>query len=244
MAKIRPPSPDKTRQYRGKLPSNQRRPFDALVRLIDAPRGDLPWHHEVGRLAGQLRSEPAPGTTWSDLAEALGLSEEVLQKSMRFAWEYPAPKDFQELEEAGVDWTRLYIAFAVRDRQKRHALLRRAARENWPNPRLRAAIQQRFPTGRVGIGGRPRRKREGLGPEAALRELQRQGRQWLELYEQAWLPVGDDQWARLVERWPAKEVEKLVELLEGADETARQLQEAARVVRDTLAALRRQARQR
>ena len=145
MAKIQPTSGDVRRRYRRTLPGpEQRRAFDELGRLIDSPRDDLAWHHEVGTLVGQLRPEGWRGSQWvRRLAEALGPSPELLAKARRFAQLYPTQKDVRELEAMGVNWTRLYVAFAVPGRRDRHALLRRAVRERWTDQQLRFTVQER-----------------------------------------------------------------------------------------------------
>jgi hypothetical protein len=191
VAKIQPTSKDVRRRYRETLPGpEQRRAFDELGRLIDDPRDDLPWHHRVGELVGRLRPQGPRGTRWvRGLAEALGPSPELLAKTRRFAELYPKREDVQELEAIGVNWTRLYLAFAVSDLEKPHALLRRAGRERWPDPRLRFTVQQRFPSRRRGVGVRPRRPVTGHSPEVTLRELGRQGRRWPAFHERAWQAV-------------------------------------------------------
>jgi len=185
VAKIQPTSGDVRRRYRRTLPGpEQRRAFDELGRLIDSPRDDLPWHHRVGELVGRLRPESWRGTRWTvGLAEALGPSPELLAKARRFAQLYPTQEAVRELEAMGVNWTRLYISFAVSDQEKRHALLRRAVDEGWSNQQLRFTVQQRFPSRRRGVGGRPRRPVTSHGPEVTLRELGRQCRRWLDFHE-------------------------------------------------------------
>jgi hypothetical protein len=166
VAKIQPTCKDVRRSYRQDLSGPQQRAFDELGDLIDSPRDDLAWYHRVGQLVGRLRPEVPRGTRWSRrLAEALGPSPELLAKARRFAQLYPACKDVRQLEDMGVNWTRLYFAFAVPGRKDRHALLRRAVRERWSDQRLRFTVQQRFPSKRRGVGGRPRRPVTGHGPE-------------------------------------------------------------------------------
>ena len=57
MAKIKPTSKDVRRSYRQDLSGPQQRAFDALGDLIDSPRDDLAWYHNVGELVGRLRPE-------------------------------------------------------------------------------------------------------------------------------------------------------------------------------------------
>jgi hypothetical protein len=156
VAKIEP-TPEAVRQkYRQTLPGpNQQHAFDALARLIDDPKDDLAWHHAVGVLAGRLRPEQPRGTNWvRQLAEALGSSKELLAKSLRFTELYPGEEDVEALVKMGVNWTRLYFSFAVPDQEERHALIREAVAKNWSDGDLGFAVQQRYPSKRVGVGGR------------------------------------------------------------------------------------------
>jgi hypothetical protein len=50
---------------------------------------------------------------------------------------------------------------------------------------LRFTVQQRFPSKRHGVGGRPRRPVTSHGPEVTLRELERQCRRWLGFHQGA-----------------------------------------------------------
>jgi hypothetical protein len=211
MAKIKPPKETDRRQYREQLQRpEQRRAFDGLVKLIAAPKDTLAWHHEVGSLVAQFRPENPRGTQWSrELAKALGPSAELLEKSLRFTKEYPTPGDFAELERMGVHWTRLYFSFVIKDEKARHALLREAVDEDWSDRQLRLTIQERYPSNRRGVGGRPRRAVTGHGPEVALREMGWQCRNWAESYQGSWSKVTDGQWEQLVRDWPAGEREKL-----------------------------------
>jgi hypothetical protein len=155
VAKIQPTSGDVRRRYRQTLPGErQRQAFDELGRLIDGPRDDIAWHHRVDQLVGRLRPEGPRGTRWTlGLAEALGPSPEWLAKARRFAELYTARQDVRELEAKGVNWTKLYFAFAVPGRRDRHALLRRAVRERWTDQRLRFTVQQRSHSKRGGRRG-------------------------------------------------------------------------------------------
>ena len=145
MAKIQPTSGKVRRRYRETLPGpRQQSAFDELGRLIDSPRDDLAWYHRVGQLVGRLRPEVPRGTRWARrLSEALGPSPDLLAKARRFAELYPSREDVAELEAMGVNWTRLYFAFAISDPEKRHALPRRAVRERWPDQQMRFTVQQR-----------------------------------------------------------------------------------------------------
>jgi hypothetical protein len=244
VSKIQPSSKDVRRLYRETLPGErQRRAFDELGRLIDSPRDDLAWHHRVGQLVLRLRPEGPRGSQWArGLAEALGPSPELLAKARRFAELYPARKDVRGLEAMGVNWTRLYFAFAVPGRRDRHALLRRAVRERWSDQQLRFTAQQRSHSKRRGVGGRLRRPVTSHGPEVSLRELGRQCRRWLAFHEEAWQGVKDQDWVRFVVSWPEKDLDNLVQLLRSADGALKEVAGACRAVRAALAGLRQRAK--
>ena len=245
MAKIQPTSGDVRRRYRRALPGErQRRAFDELGRLIDSPRDDLAWYHRVGQLVGGLRPEVPRGTRWARrLSEALGPSPDLLAKARRFAELYPAREAVRELEAMRVNWTRLYISFAVSDREKRHALLRRAVRERWSDQQLRFTVQQRFPSKRRGVGGRPRREFSSHGPEVTLRELGRQCRRWLAFHEGAWQKVKGRDWRLFVRSWPREDLDRLVQLLRNTDGALKEVAGACRAARAALAGLRQRAEQ-
>jgi hypothetical protein len=117
---------------------------------------------------------------------------------LRFTELYPGKADFAVLEEMRVNWTRLYFSFAVPDREARHALLREAVAKNWSDEDLRLTIQQRFPSKRAGVGGRPRREITGHGPEVALRELGRRCKDLTAYHDAVWSAVKKAEWKRLV----------------------------------------------
>jgi hypothetical protein len=242
MAKIQLASEEVRREYRASLRQpGQCAAFDRLVRLLTDPRDSLAWHHEVGRLVGQFRPEDPRGTRWSrKLADALGPSPELLEKSLRFAELYHTTEDFQELEGMGVNWTRLYFAFVIKDPEARHALLREAVNEGWSDKDLRLTIQQRYPSNRRGVGGRRRRAVQSHGPEVALREMERQSRAWAESHAGSWEAVKEKEWARLVRQWPAGDRARLRQLLKATAAAVKEVGKACAEVRRTVARLLRQ----
>jgi len=167
MPKIRP-APREARQAFGKqLPKGQRPRFAELAHLVEQHRTDLDWYHAVGTLVRKLRDAiPAArrGKGWAAaLAVALGVSPSLLQKATRFVELYPTAKDFKPLQELGLDWTRLYLTFAVKGRQARQAFQRRAVKDGWSQQKVRFRIQQ-LQGSRQRAGGRPRRLPAGYGP--------------------------------------------------------------------------------
>jgi hypothetical protein len=119
MPKIRP-APKADRLAFGKqLPKGQRPRFAQLAYLVEQHRTDLDWYHAVGKRVRELHEAiPAArrGTGWAAaLAGALGVSPSLLQKANRFVQLYPFQQDVKRLEKLGLDWTRLYLTFAVED---------------------------------------------------------------------------------------------------------------------------------
>ena len=85
MANIQPKK--KTRQkYRAQLQGLNRARFNRLAKLIDNPRKDLGWHHDVGKLLQELEPVQRRTEEWfRELAKALGPSPASLRKLLQFA---------------------------------------------------------------------------------------------------------------------------------------------------------------
>src|SRR5947208_142394 len=90
---------------------------------------------------------------------------------------------------------------------------------NWTILQLCISVQQRFPTKRPGVGGRPRQKPPRCGPEVALRELQRVNRHLLDFHQHTWWKGNRSGWRKLVQEWPAADDEKLQRLLKNAKDS-------------------------
>jgi hypothetical protein len=212
MPKIRPTPPKDRQDYRRQLPGVRRSTFDQLANLIDAPRQDLGWYHQLGTLVRQMFPE---GTRHGQkdlakLAEALGPCSSMLQKAARFVELYQEEGEADRLRRMGVEWTRLWIAFPIRNQQAREKLLRRAIEEKWTILKLRVKVQQRISSKRRGAGGPRRRLPEPYGPEVTLRELEHLSRKWLDFHESAWEKIGAADWQKLVRDWPAANRGKLL----------------------------------
>jgi hypothetical protein len=239
--KIKPTPPAQQQAYRAELPRKQRPLFDQLRELIAAPRTDLPWYHAVGTLLVQLRggrSRAERGQQWlTKLAEALGPSPSQLQQALRFAALYPTEGSVRELQEMNVDWARLYIAFVVSDKVRRHELLREALEQGWTIERVRVESQQRETSKRRGMGGRKPRKPRNYGPETTLRDFERASGRWLAFHENAWSKVKVAEWRRLVRDWPAADRDRLRKLLRAAVGKLAKMAEGCEEARSTLADL-------
>jgi hypothetical protein len=244
VAKIIPASDEARRAFRDSLKTHsQKTAFDALVRLVAAPRGDLGWHHEVGRrITEVIPAEVGRGSGWFDrLSKALGPSPSMLRKAARFVALYPDAAGLRPLEAMGVDWTRLELTFAVADEAQRHALLHKALRERWAGQDFRLEVQRRVPSRRGGVGGRPRNRPAPHGPEVTLRELERRSRQWTEFHAGAFSRLTPRDWRAFVRRCAGAEGGRLQELVREAAASLTALAEgcaeAGRRIRDLLRAL-------
>ena len=164
MPHIKPASREAKAAYRKNLPTELRSTFDPLAEALANWRYELDWYRQVGTLLRHLREGGAPegGGSWlKGLSDALNVSPGLLVKAIRFAQLYPKKKDVRELEKLGVDWTRVTLAFPVKERADRHELLEEAVKEGWGSQQLRFEVQRRHPSGRRGVGGRPRKQPVG-----------------------------------------------------------------------------------
>jgi hypothetical protein len=128
---------------------------------------------------------------------------------------YPTAKDFKPLQDLRLDWTRLYLTFAVKGRQARQAFQRRAVKDGWSPQEVRFRIQQAQGS-RQRAGGKPRQQPAGYGPEVALREMARLSQRWQEFHEQVW--EGEESIGRQLKQLPeAKYTEALLRALQEAE---------------------------
>src|SRR5262249_23707141 len=156
------------------------------------------------------------GKGWAAaLAVALGVSASLLQKATRFVELYPTAKDYKPLEELGLDWTRLYLTFAVKGRKTRQAFQGRGVKEGWAPQQVRSRVAQAGGSGQR-AGGRPHRPPAGYGPEVALREMARLSQRWREFHERAW--EGEEAIARQLKQLPRERyIESLLRTLKEAE---------------------------
>ena len=111
------------------------------------------------------------------------MSESTLNKCLQFKQHY-LEKDLAALERLKVGWGRLTIALGVKDRAKRHRLLRQAAEKKWDDQTLQRAIQMLKGTRRG--GGRPRKESKSLGLQPDLTRLIGLTDPWSDFYTQVW----------------------------------------------------------
>ena len=192
MPKINLAEPGIRAKYRRSLEEDKRSIFDSLVDHLKMPSNDLHWYAELGRLVKQLRGnekQASHGHDWFNfLAEALGVGASLLLKASRFRGDYPSNTgaEFLKLKELGVTWTRLGLAFPIKDAGERYGFLVEAAKNGWSDKEAAIKVQERTPSKRQGIGGRNRNALPELKPQAVLRELRLRNRAWLEFHNQAW----------------------------------------------------------
>jgi hypothetical protein len=229
-----------TRQgYRARLQGLDRDHFDSLANLIDSPRKDLGWHHDVGKLLQKLEPVQRRGTEWLiNLAKALGPSTTSLRKLLQFARLYRKPQDFKDLERTGVKWTPLRLSFPVKDPKLRHDLLRKAEKEGWSDEYLRVRVQEETGSKRRGMGGRPPSEPQCLGAEPTLRKLAHLNRAWLAFHDKAWSEVTTADWRQLVHSHATIDLEKLQDLLNITHAQVTKLARACQAVRKILQRLR------
>jgi hypothetical protein len=200
MPHIKPASREAKAAYRQGLPAELRGTFDQLAEALADWRYELGWYHQVGTLVRQLREggTPKAGGSWlKGLPGALNVSPGLLAKASRFAELYPRKKDVRELEDLGVDWTRVTLAFPVKDRAERHELLDEAVKKGWGSQQLRFEVQRRHPSGRRGVGGRPRKQPVAYGAELTLRQLGKLAGRLLDFQKSAWAGVDASDWREL-----------------------------------------------
>ena len=141
-------------------PVSKRPEVRELARLFEQKPLTLPLYYAAGGQLERLVQNPSVANRrngWRKLvARAVGVSESTLNKCLQFKQHY-LEKDLAALEHLKVGWGRLTIALGVKDRAKRHRLLRQAAEENWDDQTLQRAIQKLKGTRRG--GGRPARSR-------------------------------------------------------------------------------------
>ena len=168
MPKIRPAPKADRQAFSNRLPKGQRPLFAQLGYLVDQHRTDLDWYHAVGRLVREMHDAiPASrrGKGWAAaLAVALGVSPSLLQKATRFVQLYPTAKDHKPLQELGLDWTRLYLTFAVKGRKTRQAFQRQCP--------------GRFPAPLLQVGNPCNRTFEGLASPVEVVAAPRRRPSW------------------------------------------------------------------
>jgi len=171
------------------------------------------------------------------VARLLGKSESTLNKALQFRRSYQAD-ELPELERLGVGWSRLTVALAVKDKQKRHRLLKRAKQEGWDNRSLQRQLQQ--PRGGSRGGGRPRREPEGHGLVPDTAELVRLTEVWGDFFSKVWV-ASQKEYATEVGKMTVEGKKGVRRLLDEAADKVKELRrrcgealEAVKLLRDEL----------
>src|SRR5262249_26073454 len=134
----------------------ERREVKRIITALKKAPLALSDYFAVGEQMRRLSADDAVtrrGARWRDrVAELAGCSVSTLTKAMQRRRAYEEA-DLAALEALGVGWSRLTIALAVPDRERRHELLREAKEKGWGERELQRAIQQLKGSKRA--GGRP-----------------------------------------------------------------------------------------
>jgi hypothetical protein len=241
MAHIQPTTNEERRKASKDLPAEARRLLAALAKLIKEPHADLGWYHAIGLAVGKLIStdqELAPSGWFVRLSEALGPSDSLFQKAYRLSTLYPTKKALKDLEKLKADWTLVWLAFPVEDKDDRHELLLKAVAGGWTQTEMRHAVQDRTGSNRRGAGGRPRKPLSALSAETALHEVGNQAERWLGFHE-AWQKVKG--WEKFVRDWPPGDLDRLLKLLQDAEGLLAKVEDARREASKTVARLKQKA---
>jgi hypothetical protein len=234
VAKIKPTSQAVRQRFRRSLNPTQQQAFDDLCQQLDRPASDLGYYHEVGRLVDSLippTKQARGGIRWlKNPAAALGPCLAFFQKALRFYNEYPAKTDVAALQNMGVDWTMLYVTFAV-PLAKRQDFLRQALAKQWSIDDLRFEVQRRFTKSRHGAGRKRGKKLRAHGPEVTLRETTRRNSSWCDYFDKVWSKTKPPRWLRFVRSWPQDDRKTLRQLLQDAADHLVDMQFKLREVR-------------
>lgn len=205
-----------------------RREVKRIISLSKKSPLTLADYHAVGEQMRRLSSDNTiarRGSKWRDrVAELAGCSVSTLTKAMQLSAAY-RQDELAAFQEMGVGWSRLTIALAVEDKQKRYDLLCEAKEKGWGERDLQRAIQQHKGSKRG--GGRPRKAMTSQGPLADAAELLRLTALWLEFDEKVWSRSGEAGRRDLDEQAAAN----LTRMLEDAVRRLGQLQARAKAAK-------------
>ena len=196
---------------------------------------------------GQLTTKLRPPTDESNyhgshwfiaLSKALGPRRWLFHKAVHFVQLYPTKKAPEEQKDIGVDWTRVFLSFSIRDAKKRHALLREASRKGWTIPAFQLVMLDRSLSPQPGIGGRPRHTPGHWGPAVCLRQMKRLIEGLMAFYAGSWKHIEPAQWRQFVKKCAKPEQEELLKLLTSTEDAASELADAGADMRKLLTELR------
>ena len=136
-----------------------------------------------------------------------------------------------------MDWTRVTLAFPVEERDDRHKLLREAVDKGWGSQQLRFEVQRRHPSGRRGVGGRPRKEPVAYGGELTLRQLGKLAGRLLDFQRSAWSGVEASDWRELGKEVTGQERARLRQVLFDTLKTLADVQTNCQQARGRLAKL-------
>jgi hypothetical protein len=208
-----------------------------IKKLLAARPPALAAYHAVGEQLRRLAEDPGVSALagWRQrAAQAAGISESTLNKCLQFRREYEGG-ELAALESLEPRWGRLSTALAVKDKRKRHALLRRARREGWDDRALQLEAQ-RLRAGPRG-GGRPRKEYRSHGLVADLGELARLSEVWADFHGRVW-DAQQAAYAAELQKLPPPAREELGRALAAARKRLGELRRRCGRALDSLGALR------
>jgi hypothetical protein len=247
MPRIKPAPGDRRRAFRKTLRRADQEKFDELPELIDDPRPNVDRHDQVGTLTRELRPPTGQadyrGSEWfEELAEALGPKRWFFHKAVHFVELYPTKKDLGELKALGADWSRVWLSFAIHDRQERHALLREAASEDWTIPPLCFTKHERGPAPSPRAGCWRRLPPGRWGSRVCPRQLARLTQPLLDFDAASWRKIKGARWKEFIKDCAGPDRDALLELLRSAEAAARATTAAAAAMAKEVGGLRARAR--
>jgi hypothetical protein len=140
--------------------------------LFERQPRTLALYHAIGEQMHELEEDEAHtryGSRWRKVvAASVEESDATLTKCLQFFDTYKSD-EIAELDGLGVGWVGLIIALGVRDKKKRHRLLRQARDEGWGQRELRREARRLKGSNRG--GGRPRKEERSRGCLADAVEL-------------------------------------------------------------------------
>jgi hypothetical protein len=211
-----------------------------LTRLFKHKPLTLRDYYTIGEQLRRLSEDPAiaiRGTDWrAGLAHILKQSKSTLNKCLQFRTSYEK-HELAEVEKLGVGWALITVALTIKDKRKRHQLLRRAQKERWNGPELQRKLQQ-LKGSRRG-GGRPRRRPRSAGLVGDVGNLTTKTEAWANFCEQLWA-AGQKGYAMELRQIAPETRETVGSLVDEAVEKLERLQRASAKALKGLTALRRQ----
>jgi hypothetical protein len=166
----------------------ERKAFKEMQTAMHQPARDLDWYWSYGKAALVLRGkkDAAERHGWmSRLAWALGCSRAFQHKTRVFATNYTSA-EVGKLTREGITWGLVYPTFALKGKNLQKKWMERAKKQGWSIHELEMHIQQTGCPARRNTGGRPADIPQSYGPAVDLKDLLRVSADWLRRYRAVW----------------------------------------------------------